>query len=239
MTEDLTSVDNAEECEVCKRYVRLSDRPLRERIHARYQQFQERSAVYSEITSKYGIWKMSECNLFFWNVWANNGKKIVERYLNQKSDCVHHAIIIVNNEDRNIFIKNTPTYAGGIDLLIDYFVTEPITPFQIYICKDPKSFEIALKNPNTKYLWIFGHGDRHGVDFGNRVYYPYCRLSKVSKNEDMKKVFIAQLHCSSGEGKPLWEYLSENQGIYSGKDRFPLENREDIIEWIRLNPKNK
>jgi hypothetical protein len=239
MVEEFSNSDIIEECDVCKNYIPFSKRSLKERIKGRIEQFQERSTIYSDLTSKHGFFTMCDGNFRTWTVWANDGRKCVEKYNNQKCDKIHHAIIIVNNDDKFLsFSKNTPTYAGGIDLLINYFVKNPITPFQIYVCKDPKSFETAIKNPNTKFLWIFGHGDRHCVDFGNRIYFPYCRLSgALQKNKDLKKDFIAQLHCSSGDGLPIWKYLSDNEGIYSGKDRYPLQNREDIMKWIQQKPK--
>ena len=82
--------------------------------------------------------------------------------------------------------------------------------FKIYNCFNPDFFVKAIKKSGAQYLWIFAHGDRHGIDFGGKGgYVPFCKLAGTHQRK-----FIAQLHCSHLTGKTMWEYLSNTSGIF-------------------------
>jgi hypothetical protein len=175
--------------------------------------------------------KYSIKSLYYHISWFKLGKSYIENY--KEMDCPNeeHALIIINNKR---FTGNNFVFGSGIDLLVDYFIANSIK-FKIYDCHDSESFYKSIEKTKAQNLWIFGHGDRHGISFGKEKgdYCPFCKV--VGSN---RRSFIAQLHCCHKTGKTLWEYLSDKPGIFSEGFREPAQNREDISKWIRDNKIN-
>jgi len=144
--------------------------------------------------------------LFFSYFWAMGGKKCIEKY--EQINCVDetHAIIIANHKGRG---KNLVVWGSGIDLLVKYFNSNSIK-FKIYSCYNPKCFQTALVKSKAPNLWIFAHGDRHGISFAKDCYYPFCLVKSTTK-----RTFIGQIHCCHNSGTTLWEYLSDKPGLFS------------------------
>jgi len=163
--------------------------------------------------------------------WAIDGYSCFKKNQNLKIEDNYHLIVIAHYEKS--WIRNVQTYASGIDLLIRYFkkTTKKIS-FKINCCKNSRDFIEAVKEPGAQSIWIFGHGYAHRVYFSDKEFLPYCKFKNTKEEE--KKRFIAQLHCSVGEGKGLGEYLaiSGKTDIFNGDIRTPLKNREDIKKWI-------
>jgi hypothetical protein len=137
-----------------------------------------------------------------------------------------HAIIIINHKKPK---KNIYVFGSGIDLLTNYFDSKGIK-FKIFNCFEPECFYKAIEKTQAKYLWVFGHGNRHRVSFGKGSYCPFCQITGPKRIS-----FIAQLHCCHFTGRTLWEYLSDKPGIFSEGLRDVSQNREDITKWIREN----
>jgi hypothetical protein len=223
-------ISQDKDCQDCKNFISYKSLSFFGKLRRKVDQTKSMMNITGNLDKNYGLRKNIESAFKFWTIWAYNGKNIVKQC--QEIECTgdYHAIIIANYANMG-FYKNLSTYAGGFDLLIKFFQKKSI-PFKVISCHDCECFETAIKASHAKKLWIFGHGDRHGISFGDEIYFPYCRLENGPKKD-----FIAQLHCSNGEGKALWEYLSisGNPGIFTGDYRHVLQNRENIKVWISRN----
>jgi len=137
-----------------------------------------------------------------------------------------HAIFIINhkNPEKNIYV-----FGSGVDLLVEHFIKKSIK-FRIYNCYNPDCFYKSIKNTKAQNLWIFAHGRRHGISFDKEKEGGFCPFCKIERTERIN--FIAQLHCCNGKGDTLWQYLSDEKGIYSDGYREMIQNREDIAKWI-------
>ncbi|MDG6219760.1 MAG: hypothetical protein QCI00_10050 [Candidatus Thermoplasmatota archaeon] len=143
---------------------------------------------------------------------------------------VYHAIIIVPN----LWAKKI-MYANGIDLLISHFRAEGIH-YKIFEITKPKELKEIVSDNNALYLWIFGHGNRHGISFGSKSFFYYDYIDEL-RNKSIKlpkKRFIAQFHCNTGFGKSLADYLVDDSSkrYVSDKIRYIFQNREDIKRII-------
>lgn len=238
MTDDKKSLDDSGGCPTCKSYIPYKSRTIPKKIwsKARHVKGVAQRALIKNFWD-YGIRKNIEL-LDNKTKWAKDGEDCIKKYKNLECSDEEHSLIIVNNKDKN-FIResnNLSTYGSGIDLLINYFVSKSIK-FKIIVCNDELCFDKAIRNSKALNLWIFGHGDRHSVDFGEGIEYTFCKLKGVKDTN--KKTFVAQLHCCNGNGLTLWEYISDKPGIFSEGYRHTLQNREDIKEWINKQKTEK
>jgi hypothetical protein len=115
-----------------------------------------------------------------------------------------------------------------ISLLVDSF-REDRENYRIYRIMQKKDFEDAYYNPNVTKLWIVGHGDRGGFEFGpngidGKEYIEYSKLKKVSP---LKKC-VVQLHCNHGKKRSLQD-CNECKGFVSDYQRTFFHNRCYII----------
>jgi hypothetical protein len=163
--------------------------------------------------------------------WIKSSKEYIEKYERIECPDAEHAIIVICDKDPK---RNNFALTCGIDLLIKYFTSEPKPiKFRLYHCHNSLELYNSFNQSKSQNLWIFGHGDRHGVSFGkgDENYYPFCKLAKTQK-----RTFIAQIHCCNGFGKTLREYLSyqSNQlDIFSEGFRFNVPSRIQIEKWIK------
>jgi hypothetical protein len=140
----------------------------------------------------------------------------------------HHAIIIAHGKPDDISLISFPdlfvleiakdllVYWAGIELIIKNFSVASQHPYdneyqrtryRIYHCKRAQNFIDIVNNPRVRNLWIFGHGNICNLflEDGNFEY----RFFEGTPS-DLKKNFIAQLHCNNKEGFSLSYYLCEN-----------------------------
>jgi hypothetical protein len=157
---------------------------------------------------------------------AKNGKACIEKYEKRECPNEEHAIIIINHKKPS---KIGYVFASGVDLLVNYFDSNSIK-FKIYNCYTPECFYTSIAKSKAQNLWIFGHGDRHGISFGKDGYCPFCKIVGASR-----KSFIGQIHCCHNTGKTVWEYLSDKPGLFSEGFHEIYQNREDIEKWIKEN----
>jgi len=74
-------------------------------------------------------------------------------------------------------------------------------PFSVYVVSNKDEFMSVINNRKVKVLFVFGHGQKHGVKFGNELWH-YCNIPKVSHIK-----FVTQFHCNHYTGKSLHEHL--------------------------------
>lgn len=213
--------DSSTVCLECKNY---ANRDLKDKIIACCRKISNSVHLLIDGTIKYRLKFFNQ--LLYFKDWMQSGKAIVNKY--EKFECPNeeHAIIIVNfNKSTR---KNNYVYGSGIEILVEYFVSKS-KKFKIYNCYNTKCFEESIEKTKAQNLWIFGHGDRHGISFGDDKgdYFPFCKLEGKERRS-----FIAQLHCCHDTGKTLWEYLSDEPGIFLEGYRTITHNREEIKKWI-------
>lgn len=217
----MNKINNLIECQECKNYAnrtpidKITDKCSLATQYVGY-------IITIPIRYKFEVLKMRP------ELWAKSGKACIEKY--RKMECLNeeHAIIIINHKKPK---KNEYVFGSGVDLLVKYFISNSIK-FKIFDCYNSECFYKSIKESKAQNLWVFGHGDRHGISFGKGKgeYCPFCKIGGTSR-----RTFIAQLHCCNQTGKTLWEYLSDKPGIFSEGFRNTLQNREDIAKWIEQN----
>jgi hypothetical protein len=160
---------------------------------------------------------------------AEIGEACVKKYENIECPDAEHTIIIVNHKDPD---KQEYVFGSGVDLLVDYFNKKPIK-FRLYRCSNANCFYKSINETKAQNIWIFAHGRRHSISFGvgKENSCSFCKFEGKPR-----KKFIAQLHCCHGKGKTLWEYLSDEKGLFSEGFREIIQNREDIEKWITDHP---
>ena len=172
---------------------------------------------------------------FHFQKWVESGKNAIkvdspEFSMNNN----HTAIIIAISSGFQIFdVFKDSVYGEGIDLLINYFLHEKL-PYKVHVCEELRCADSVIRDPKVKELWIFGHGKKNYLSFGNNGKLKYQNFSGLEKKD-----FIAQLHCNTGDGPSLVELLSDGKGIFSDYYRYPIQNRNDIQKWINDQISNK
>ena len=158
----------------------------------------------------------------------------------------HHAIIIAISTRRltHKIYKYLP-YSGGVENLVKVFLDKNI-PFKVYECLNKSDLEKIIIDDNATVLWIFGHGQKNGVNLQKE----FCEYSYFDTNVYRKhhKKEINQFHCNKEIGKSLTEILADGNGIdwgykycwFSAKRdkkglRYCKENEKDINELIEKN----
>lgn len=149
-----------------------------------------------------------------------------DQYLSHKT---HSAIILANN----CFSLKDRIYLDGVDLLIRYLKLKK-EPYKIYKEVTGNKFKNIVMGKNIKAIYLFGHGQKHGIKFGKDDCVYYCELRNAPKKE-----FIAQLHCNHNMGFSLADYISKESYVVDGKRRF-YHNRWHFYKKLReLKKKNK
>lgn len=218
------------ECPECKKYIKYKDRPIKGKINWNIRRVKDSAKHLIISTKKYGIKNFSQ--LFQVELWAKNGRACVKNYEKFDDTGEEHAIFMVNFKDKAIIDKNYYVFGSGVDILVDYLIVKSIK-FKIFNCHNSSCFDKAIKTTPAQNIWIFGHGDRHGISFGKQDYYTYCKLMGTNRRS-----FIAQLHCCNDDGTTLWEFLSDRPGIFFEGYHTPVQNREAIKTWIKENEIN-
>jgi len=83
-------------------------------------------------------------------------------------------------------------------------------PYVVYVIDAKDELIRIVENKNVKALFIFGHGRRHGVKFGNEVW-SYYHMPKVKHI-----LYAGQFHCNHESGKSLYEHLDCNGTLIDG-----------------------
>ncbi|MDD2803772.1 MULTISPECIES: hypothetical protein [Methanocorpusculum] len=141
--------------------------------------------------------------------------RCIRRYCLKNSPnniCVKHHAIIVAISTRKLshkIIRYFP-YSGGAKILVKWFINKKI-PFKVYECLNKSDLEKIIIDDNATVLWIFGHGQKNGVNLQKEFFkYSYFDIDVYRKH---RKKEINQFHCNKDEGKSLTEILADGNGI--------------------------
>jgi hypothetical protein len=94
-------------------------------------------------------------------------------------------------------------------------------PYTVYLVKSKEEFIDIINNKQVKSVFVFSHGQRHGIKFGNEIWH-YCNLPKVKHIQ-----FVGQFHCNHYSGKTLYEHLGCNGVMTQGVTLY-----QDINKYI-------
>jgi len=128
-------------------------------------------------------------------------KKYYLRIQTKKLKTEHLAIIIV----RYNIIYKTLFYLLTHFKKLFAILNQNHIPYVVYVINTNEEFINILKNRNVKAIFVFGHGRRHGLKFGNEVW-SYNNLSVLAPK--LKHIiYVGQFHCNHESGKSLYEQL--------------------------------
>jgi hypothetical protein len=137
---------------------------------------------------------------------------------------VHHGIVFTR------YSKKTKDISVLDCVALLYHGFSEKVPFRVYECRTKEKFEELYYNPSIKWLWILGHGDKGGLCYEVCDDDHYLKYSEL--RPEPSKLFIAQLHCNSGEGKSLVELNNLFYDYDINHYRLSLQNRCYIIKKI-------
>lgn len=161
--------------------------------------------------------------------YIDKGYNCAQKFPEFNSNGFHDAIIVTHGE-----YSKRMTYGEGIDLIIKKFQKSKI-PYKIYDCQNICDFIPIVKNPLTKNLWIFGHGDRGGILIGfDYLDYKEAFQLNPQEHEILKKDHIYQFHCNCGVNPSLADILSDGKGYVCYTYRSQLQNREHIRQILEM-----
>lgn len=143
----------------------------------------------------------------FWLFLIFPSKYYAKKYPQWKSTGNHIAIIIVDNYFPSRQILDI--HLSGIHFLIQKFYQK--ISYQVYNPVSMKEFKKIVKNPKTKILFIFGHGQIKKLRFarvGKRKFLNYINLKNFPRKE-----YLAQMHCNGGSGSSLKELISKHGSV--------------------------
>lgn len=145
----------------------------------------------------------------------------VEKYYKniqtKKLSTPHLAIILIKY---NILFKSLFYVLMNLKYLFT-ILTKNRIPYVVYVVKNKEEFTNIINDTKVKSLFVFSHGQRHGVKFGNEVWH-YCNLPKVKHIQ-----FVGQFHCNHYSGKTLYEHLECEGTMTKGVTIY-----QDIDDYI-------
>lgn len=147
---------------------------------------------------------------------------------------IDHIAIITVVYSGKYFFKNLFVRLSGIEILTKG-LDELKESYIVYRCSSPQRFQEIINKNNTKRIWIFSHGLKHGVGFGKEILY-YCEVGEQYKETGLPpKEYIKQLHCNHYGGKSLADYLcdSKEKSFVTDNTRNVKDNRKYIKEFIQ------
>lgn len=141
----------------------------------------------------------------------------------------YHAIIIAHSKrpnDKGLYPE--VDYGEGIDILINFFISQPPPiPFEVKEVTTKKETIAEICNPKAQYLWIFGHGQRNilGLQDGALCY--------KELPSSLQKKFVGQYHCNSPFGTSLAEHTNAQESDVTCFFRFAPFTRIAIRRKLR------
>ncbi len=115
----------------------------------------------------------------------------------------HSAIILANN----YWPEKILIYSLEISKLIKTLKLNNES-YKVYDKVSQNDFRKIINDNKVSSVYIFGHGQRHGVKLGkNKIIY-YCEFQDAKK-----KTKVYQFHCNHNYGKSLADYVLSKNGM--------------------------
>jgi len=114
-----------------------------------------------------------------------------------------------------------------VNILINGLIEKHIF-IVLHRCYSRDDVKKVIADSNNKKIWIFGHGRKYRLEFGDEFLY-YEEMKDYPKKD-----YIMQFHCNPYGGKSLIDYLCNDpsKSFISDSDIFAFENREYINKYI-------
>ena len=126
-----------------------------------------------------------------------SGKRYLKKHSEYGEKKNYVAVIIANN----YFPENVHNFSlMAIKNLVKY-LNKNKKNYRVYNKVTSNKLKEILKGKEAKSIFIFGHGERHGIRVGKNEVMYYCDVPKSPK-----KHLIAQFHCNHYSGKSFSDY---------------------------------
>lgn len=133
----------------------------------------------------------------------------------------HIAIVIADN----YFPENICCFGLDNAIKLIKYLKKHNKNYRVYNKITFKKLKKVIYDKNVKSIFLFGHGERHGIKVGRNELVYYCEFPNHPK-----KHLIAQFHCNHFKGKPLSEYAKEKPLYNFVTDN--LQNHKKINKQI-------
>lgn len=149
-------------------------------------------------------------------------RNYVKKNLKNGSGENHIAIIIANN----YFPENIAGFSFGAVVKLIKHLKKEGKNYRVYNKITSNQLRKVINDKNVSSVFLFGHGEKHGIKVKRNEVVYYCEFSNHPK-----KHLIAQFHCNHLKGKPLSEY-GEEKPVYSFvTDR--IQNSNQIEKQVK------
>ena len=118
-------------------------------------------------------------------------------------------------------------YGLGFSYLVS-FLKKHNYSYKIYSCNSCDDFDKIMNNKSVISVWIFGHGDRGCIAFGDS-FYEYSQL----QGKSIKKDYIYQFHCNPGSYDSLASIVSDGRGYVNNDFNSPNSNYWNTYEILK------
>ncbi len=162
-------------------------------------------------------------NFFIFPVMLLNWRKrgYIKKNLSNGTIKNHIAIVLANN----YFPENIMGF--GLDNAVDLikYLKKENKNYRVYNKVTSAQLKRIIKDKRVSSIFLFGHGERHGIKVGRNEAVYYCEFPNHPK-----KHLIAQFHCNHLGGKSLSEY---------GKKPIYSSVSNDVQNQIKINKQLK
>ncbi len=138
-------------------------------------------------------------NLFIFpaGLFSLRNKRYIKKNLTNGNLKDHIAIVLANN----YFPENV--HGFGLDCVIDLmkYLNKNNKSYRVYNKITSQKLKKVINDKRVSSIFLFGHGQRHGVKIGRDEVVYYCEFQNHPK-----KHLIAQFHCNHLKGKSLADY---------------------------------
>lgn len=158
--------------------------------------FSEYNKLYLSLVGQGNKWYQ---NLFIIPAGLFNLRK--RRYINKNSrngDYKNHIAIVLAN---NYFPENVLGLELKNAVTLIKYLKKKNKSYIVYNKVTSNKLKKIINNKNVGSIFLFGHGERHGIKVGRNEVVYYCEFPAHPK-----KYLIAQFHCNHFKGKSLAEY---------------------------------
>lgn len=148
-------------------------------------------------------------------------KRYIQKNIQNGSTKKHIAVVLANN----YFPENIMAFSSDVVVKLIKHLKKKNKNYQIYDKITSEKLKEIIMNKNVKSIFLFGHGQRHGIKVGRNETVYYCEFPNHPKKE-----LIAQFHCNHANGKSLADY---------GKKPIYSFITDDVQNQIKINKQLK
>lgn len=147
-------------------------------------------------------------------------RRYIEKNLKQ-GDINHHIAIVLAN---NYFPENIFGFGLHNEVRLIKYLKKNNKSYVIYNKVTSNQLRKIINDKRVNSIFLFGHGERHGIKVGRNEAVYYCEFPNHPK-----KHLIAQFHCNHLKGRALSEYGEKPVFVFI---KNKLQRHSDIEKQI-------